>query len=238
MSSMSRRRFLAAAAVSVAVPQAPRAGVAPVFLELFTSQGCSSCPPADQLFGALAGRADVYAVSLHVDYWDYLGWKDTLASPAFSRRQFDYGKTRGDMQVYTPQLVANGRRHAVGSNAGAVDALITAARADQLDVAVNLDVTAKSISVSLPAHDFDGEATLWLMAVQANVSQEIARGENTGLTVAYHNVVRNMVPATMWTGQAFNGEWMRDAVMPAGCTSCIAVLQRDKTGPVLGLARV
>jgi hypothetical protein len=238
MSQLSRRMFLSATGASLVAPPVARAEARPVLLELFTSQGCSSCPPADAILGKLVGRTDVYAISLNVDYWDYLGWRDMLAKPEHSRRQFDYGKARGDMQVYTPQVVANGRRHAVGNSAAAVNALIAESHADALDVRIELQQTKKNLLVKLPAQAFSGEATLWLMAIAPSVTQAIGHGENADTTVTYHNVVRSMVPATMWSGQAFIGEWMRDAVMPADCTGCIAVLQRDKTGPVIGLARV
>src|ERR687884_289212 len=94
--------------LAVASPQA--------VVELFTSQGCSSCPPADAMLGELARRPDVIALSLPVDYWDYLGWKDTLAQPAFSARQRAYAGARGDRQVYTPQVIVNGATPCVGSD--------------------------------------------------------------------------------------------------------------------------
>ncbi len=117
--NLSRRSAMALLAGGVAAPRLAVAGAtsgAPVLIELFTSQGCSSCPPADSFAGELARDPLNFVVSLNVDYWDYLGWSDTLARPEFSKRQFDYGKSRGDMQVYTPQMVMNGHYHAVGSN--------------------------------------------------------------------------------------------------------------------------
>ena len=101
---------LTATGLSAGPEQRPR-----TVIELFTSQGCSSCPPADKLLGQLAGRDDVIALTFPVDYWDYLGWKDTLASPAYSARQRAYARARGDGQVYTPQVVIDGAYHAVGS---------------------------------------------------------------------------------------------------------------------------
>lgn len=93
-------------------------------LELFTSQGCSSCPPADRLLGKLIKRGDIIALSLPVDYWDYLGWKDTLASPEYTRRQQDYQRSMGTAHVYTPQIVVNGIEHAVGSHLNDINAAI------------------------------------------------------------------------------------------------------------------
>jgi hypothetical protein len=236
---LTRRKALAALGGSLVLPAispAARAAGSPVLVELFTSQGCSSCPPADAILGDLRKSADVIAVTYNVDYWDYLGWHDTLAKPEYSKRQFDYGKSRGDMQVYTPQMVMNGHYHAVGSDRSAVTGMISDCHEESLPVSPRLDVANKEISVTLPAFALGGEATLWLLAITPKVVQKIERGENAGKSVTYYNVVRNMVPAALWKGEAYHGSWMRDAVMPSGCTGCVVVLQRDKTGPVIGLA--
>jgi hypothetical protein len=234
---LSRRSLLGAGLASLVGSPSVQAANPAVLLELYTSQGCSSCPAADAVIGGYANEADVYVVSLNVDYWDYLGWRDTLAKPEYSKRQFDYGKSRGDMQVYTPQVVANGQFHSVGNSKRSVKSLIERAQAAPVSVPLSLKVTAKEISVSIPQQKFSGDATLWLMAFVPAITQVIERGENAGEKITYHNVVRNMVPAAMWRGEEYKGSWMRDAVMPADCTGCIAVLQQDKTGPLLGLAR-
>lgn len=237
--AISRRSALALIAGGTILPRGLRADTAgtPVLIELFTSQGCSSCPPADALAGELARDPLNYVVSLNVDYWDYLGWNDTLAKPEYSKRQFDYGKSRGDMEVYTPQMVMNGHYHAVGSKPAEVRKFITECREEGLKATLSLTVTGKEVKVTIPAQAITGEATLWLMAIAPEVKAVIERGENAGKTVTYHNVVRNMVPAALWKGEEYQGAWMRDAVIPADCTSCIAVLQKDKTGQVIGLAR-
>lgn len=237
--AISRRSALALIAGGTILPRGLRADTAgtPVLIELFTSQGCSSCPPADALAGELARDPLNYVVSLNVDYWDYLGWNDTLAKPEYSKRQFDYGKSRGDMEVYTPQMVMNGHYHAVGSKPAEVRKFITECREEGLKATLSLTVTGKEVRVTIPAQAVTGEATLWLMAIAPEVKAVIERGENAGKTVTYHNVVRNMVPAALWKGEEYQGAWMRDAVIPADCTSCIAVLQKDKTGQVIGLAR-
>jgi len=238
---MSRRTALAVLAGTGLLPRAAVAEGegAPVLIELFTSQGCSSCPPADGFAAELARDPLNYVVSLNVDYWDYLGWNDTLARPEYSKRQFDYGKSRGDMQVYTPQMVMNGHYHAVGSNPGEVKKFISECREEGLKAPLRLSVTESEVKVEIPAQaNFHGEATLWLMAVEPQVTTVIERGENAGKTNTYINVVRNMVPAVLWKGEAYSGSWMRDTVIPPDCTSCVAVLQKDKTGQVIGLARV
>jgi hypothetical protein len=237
---ISRRKALAWGAAGLMVPaftQSASAAKAPVLVELFTSQGCSSCPPADELAGELASDPNTYVVSLNVDYWDYLGWRDTLAKPEYTKRQYAYAASRGDGRVYTPQMVVNGEDHAVGSNHSDVNAKIAAARLKSMQVALKLSRQGKEIKVEIPATNHQEEATLWLMAIEPKVQQKIIRGENSGTSITYHNVVRNLVPAAMWKGEAYSGSWMLDTVMTEGCKSCIAVLQSGEAGKVLGLAK-
>jgi hypothetical protein len=208
-----------------------------VLVELFTSQGCSSCPPADELAAALAKNPNTIVLSFNVDYWDYLGWRDTLAKPEYTQRQYDYAKSRGDGSVYTPQMVVNGGAHAVGSKQRDVQREIDKSRENAFFADIQLAVSEKSISVEIPAASIEGEATLWLMAIEPRVKQKIARGENSGRDVIYINVVRNLVPAAMWSGEAYKGTWMRDAVMTKDTTEVVAVLQHNKVGKVIGLAR-
>src|SRR5512132_3005274 len=122
-------------------------------IELFTSQGCSSCPPADKLAGELARDPSLIVLSLPVDYWDYLGWKDTLALPGHTNRQRAYSKARGDREVYTPQVVVNGTRHVLGSDQRAIENAVaeTRSQAGTLSLPVSLSVADEQISVSLPA---------------------------------------------------------------------------------------
>jgi hypothetical protein len=128
LSLITRRSALTLAASSIlgSAPLFAAASKPKVLVELFTSQGCSSCPPADKVAADLAQRPDVMVLSFNVDYWDYLGWRDTLAKPEFSQRQYDYARTRGDGNVYTPQMVFNGAEHAVGSQKSTVKNAISA----------------------------------------------------------------------------------------------------------------
>ncbi len=234
--TLSRRQALTFAAAACVAPRlASSAPSHPTLIELFTSQGCSSCPPADKIAAELATDPNIFVASFNVDYWDYLGWRDTLAKPEYSQRQYDYAKSRGDGSVYTPQMVINGATHAVGSNLRDVKSRLSEAAAPSVTMA--LRVTDKDIKIEIPKTSYEGEATLWLMAIEPEVKQKIERGENAGKDVIYVNVVRNLVPATMWKGEAYQGSWMRSAVMPHTCKCIIAVLQKDKVGPILGLAR-
>jgi hypothetical protein len=236
--TLSRRQTLALGATAFFAPVAANAAAsAPVLVELFTSQGCSSCPPADELAGELVNDPNNFVVSFNVDYWDYLGWRDTLAKPEYSQRQYDYAKVRGDGSVYTPQMVVNGATHVVGSNRREVVTQIESSRRQTLIADVALTLSKKMISIEIPAAAYKGEATLWLMAVEPRVVQKIERGENSGKDIVYVNVVRNLARAAMWDGSAYKGSWMRDAIMTKETTKILAVLQDGKTGPVLGLAR-
>ena len=160
-------------------------------IELYTSQGCSSCPPADRLVGKLAKRSDVIALTFPVDYWDYLGWKDTLASPANSARQRAYARARGDGQVYTPQIVVDGKLHLVGSNASAVKKAI--ARSTQQNPVVSLTMRTEGDSIVITAGTAPKgtrvkPATIWLALVKKSAAVEITRGENRGSTLIYHQM--------------------------------------------------
>jgi hypothetical protein len=235
--AVTRRSVLALGAAAIASARfSGKASAAkpPVLVELFTSQGCSSCPPADKLAGVLAAREDVVVVSLNVDYWDYLGWKDTLARAEFTKRQMDYAHSRGDGDVYTPQMVINGATHVVGSNRKPVEDAIANAAAAVVPVTVSAKKNELTIDIGEGAAI---EATLWLLAVRPSVEVVISRGENSGSTIAYHNVVRSLVPAGMWKGSAKQIVMPRKSIVAADCKSCIAVLQRDETGPLLGIGR-
>jgi len=210
-------------------------------IELFTSQGCSSCPTADALLETYAERPDVVALTLPVDYWDYLGWKDTLASPKFSARQRAYSKTRGDGRVYTPQVVVNGLKHAVGSSATDIDHAIAVTRAKV--GAARVGVIVKSANDHLvirveAATDTvkSNEATIWLALIRRKVEVKIKRGENHGRTVTYHNVVREWMPVGMWNGAAATIKLAHHAVKQSEADGCAIIVQHGDAGPIVGAA--
>jgi hypothetical protein len=238
--SLSRRSALGFAASAVALPLIggrAQAASAPVLVELFTSQGCSSCPPADKLAGKLAQRDDVIVASLNVDYWDYLGWRDTLAKKEYTQRQYDYARARGDGQVYTPQMVMNGALHAVGSNSSNVAKAIDDARALSSRVPMDVSVSASEVLINIGGDAALGSGDVWLMGIKAQVEVQIERGENSGSTVVYHNVVHRLSPAGMWKGKPEQLAMSRKAVAPQGCSSCVAVLQKPNGGEIMGLAK-
>src|SRR5437762_5562868 len=183
--------WFASLAMLATVQAEPRA-----LIELFTSQGCSSCPAADKLLGELGKDPSMVTMSLPIDYWDYLGWKDTLALPGHSKRQRAYANTRGDREVYTPQVVVNGSVHVLGSDKGAIENAIvqTDKQPGTLSLPVTLSVVNGQISASVPAaKGVAVKGEVWLCPITKHVPVTIARGENTGHTVTYHNVVRRWI---------------------------------------------
>ena len=237
--TLSRRQALSFGAAAMAAPfmaSTAQSAAQPVLVELFTSQGCSSCPPADRLAATLKDRPGVQVISFNVDYWDYLGWRDTLASPDYTKRQMDYAHARGDNDVYTPQMVINGNAHVVGSAQSEVEAAIAAAAKSVPKISVVLKATDNDLIVELGDGAAQEEGTLWLMAIAPQVDVKIERGENSGSTVSYHNVVRKLVPAGTWMGKATKLMLPKNNIMIEGSTSCLAVLQKRALGPVLGFA--
>jgi hypothetical protein len=217
------------------------AGGVKAVLELFTSQGCSSCPPADALMRSYVSRKDVIALSFPVDYWDYLGWKDTLANPKFSARQRHYAKQRGDGRVYTPQMMVNGRTHVVGSSASAIDEAISGTAADLAAsrIPVRMRTEGKRLVIETgeaPAGATTREATIWLLMVHRETEVKIERGENRGRVVTYYNVVRDLSPVGMWTGKPATIELAREVVAEPGNELCVVLLQVGKAGPIVGAA--
>jgi hypothetical protein len=204
-------------------------------LELFTSQGCSSCPPADKLLGELGRDPSLVAFSLNVDYWDAIGWKDTLADPRHSARQRAYALRRGDRGVYTPQIVVNGSAHVVGSNKAAINQAL--ASAAPLSVPVKLSVKDGKLSVALPATSSAGE--VWVYALAKDVSVAIGRGENRGRSVTYHNVARNWRKLGDYKGEAGNWTVPLSQLKTGGVDSAAVLVQAgtaDNPGAMLGAA--
>jgi hypothetical protein len=213
-------------------------------IELFTSQGCSSCPPADKIIGELAKDPSIIALSLPIDYWDYLGWKDTLADSRFSARQKAYSKVRGDREVYTPQAVVNGSAHVIGSDREGIESAIGAtAKADGvMSVPVVMSLSGKQLTVSVAASS-NGPAAMhgevWICSISKAVPISIGRGENRGRELTYYNVVRNLMKLGDWNGSPRNFSVPLDSVMHEGIDGAVAYVQdgsRDRPGPMLGAA--
>ncbi len=205
-------------------------------VELFTSQGCSSCPPADAYLGKLAERSDILALSIHVDYWDYIGWKDTFAKPEYGTRQRKYAQKLGLGYVYTPQMVIQGMAHTTGSDKDTVERLI-----GDLKGLKRLDVTAlregDSFNVTVPAGDPE-EAKVLFVTYDARHDTVIRRGENSGHTLSYYNVVRELSEIGRWTGEAAKIPVPDASARLAGHDGGAVLVQSKKTGRILGAVKL
>jgi hypothetical protein len=210
-------------------------------LELFTSQGCSSCPPADRLLGQLARRKDVVALSLPVGYWDYLGWKDTLARPAYSERQRHYSEGRGE-QVYTPQLWVNGLVAVVGSNQAQIEkAILASVRViDASRVPVAIGVGDEEIAIDVgPAPEGASyrSGAVWVAWLTRRMAVDVTSGENQGRRLSYYNVVRDLKQVGSWDGAAGVFKLPKAAAVKQGFDLCVALVQSGDGGPILGAAQ-
>jgi hypothetical protein len=211
-------------------------------LELFTSQGCSSCPPADRLVGQLVNDPSLIALSVPIDYWDYLGWRDTLANPAHSARQRAYARVRGDGQIYTPQIVVNGAADALGSDQGAIERAIvqTDHKSGAMSLPVLLSVGDGALNVKLSSADKTAApAEVWLCSLAKAVPVVIGRGENRGRTITYHNVVRKWLKLGNLTGEQSTWSVPLAQIKAEGIDAATVMVQegsRDKPGIILGAA--
>ncbi len=215
----------------------------PAVIELFTSQGCSSCPAADKLVGELSARTDVIALSFPVTYWDYLGWKDTFAKPEYSERQRRYAASRGDGEVYTPQAVINGIKGCVGSDRNQIEAAIKATQASLsktvVVMAAKRDGERFLIEAGVaPEGSPHKSGHVFVAAVKRSTDVSIQRGENAGRTVTYTNVVRSFVDAGAWQGAATAFSIpVKGLTIDPGDT-LVVFLQADKLGPIVAAARI
>ena len=207
----------------------------PVVVELFTSQGCSSCPPADHILGKLAQRHDVLALAFHVDYWDYIGWKDPFASKISTERQYSYGHALGLNMVYTPQMVIGGTHDAVGSDEGSVSqAIETDAGRAKLKLAVVRDAKG-GYKVEIPAGTANAPATVWVALFDHAHKTPVQRGENSGTTLTEFNIVREWRKIGEWNGQAVE---IALNLTPESdeYDACAILVQEGGYGPIRGAA--
>ncbi len=208
--SSSIARFLAAASLAFGMTGGmvhAQSGAAsdpspsPLVVELYTSQGCSSCPPADALLRELALRDDVIALALHVDYWDYIGWADVFALPEHTVRQKAYARVAGDRMIYTPQMILGGTSRVVGAKAMAIMSIIENHRASTPSVALRLKGEAGTVDLEItPLGQIDGTAVVQLVRYRPESSVEILRGENAGRTLTYTNIVTSWDIVAEWDG--------------------------------------
>jgi hypothetical protein len=235
-----RRALLAATLLSISALSAWAGDAKLVVVELFTSQGCYSCPPADRFAGKLRGRPDVLPLSFHVDYWDYIGWKDPFALPSNSARQRDYAASFGLHSIYTPQMVISGQQEGVGSREAHIEKLIGEVREDGRFLAapsIGRD-SAGMLRIDIPESAYDGSADVYFVAFEGEKTQVISRGENAGKTLTYYNVVRDFSHVGSWRGEARQFDIDGTAAMPAGADGCAVIVQERTTGAIIGAARL
>jgi hypothetical protein len=225
-----------------AMPAFARADDSPVVVELFTSQGCSSCPPADKYFGELAKRPDLLALAFHIEYWNYIGWTDAYSKPWATRRQRDYQSAMKLRYVYTPEMVIQGEAEGVASEPAAIEPMIRAAQAKRRP---HPSLTLRwRDDGALVANVGDGQsppsepATLWLVSFDKMHTMAVTAGENAGKTAWDHHAVRSFRRLGSWAG------WSEELVVPAEDTKNLGdygvavLLQLNGNGPILTAATV
>jgi hypothetical protein len=229
----------AAAGVLLAGDRRAAAGTpadGPWLVELFTSQGCSSCPPAAAYLGTLARRTDLVALSFHVDYWDYIGWKDVFATRATTERQRAYARVLKQRYVYTPEMVIEGSAHDTGREAAPIERLLEAARQRgqrRATPTLSRDASGALTVVLEPFALGDGLAEVTVALYDRRHATPIASGENQGRLLESFNVVRRLERLATWTGTT-PGRWtVPDAGLEPGRGAAV-IVQRADHGPVLG----
>lgn len=235
MRKLLQAAVLTAAPLFAAAPAA--ADMGPVVVELYTSQGCSSCPPADEMLADLAGVEGVIPLALHVDYWDYIGWADEFANPAHTVRQQNYARAAGATTIYTPQFVVGGTDIVVGAKAMKLADQIRAH--SMVDMPVYVDLAREGDQMSISAtweadNAAGGPMVVQLVRVAAEETVNIRRGENAGHSLSYSNIVQSWDVLTEWDGTAPLS--LRAEVADADMIAVI--VQAGTNGPVLGAARL
>lgn len=201
-----------------------------VMVELFTSQGCSSCPPADRNLKALSTREDVLALSMHVDYWDYLGWRDTFGSADNTRRQYAYREAMGARVVYTPQVIVHGASDVPGYRPDLIEEAIARHMAGTAKASISIGGDQGMLKARLSAEEVDEDCTIWMASYTQQATVDIRRGENAGETITYHNVVDNLMRVGAWPGTPTADVSLPD---PDNGEGVAIWLQDDKTGRIL-----
>jgi len=227
--------------VAVAGSVCAQDGVTPKgVVELFTSQGCSSCPPADAVLEKLIDQGDVVALSYHVDYWNYLGWADTMSSKENTARQYAYAKSLGRSNVYTPQAVINGRDHMNGADLGAINGKLDAFKkaGEGLNVDVGASMQGDELAITIGAGQ--GKANVVIAYFDQEQTVTIKKGENVDRKVAYWHTVTDVQTVGMWDGKAMRLVLPSSLVKSAKKDGCAVLLQTSgpegEPGTIMGAA--
>ncbi|MCL3882795.1 DUF1223 domain-containing protein [Marivita sp. GX14005] len=211
-----------------------RAGDTPVVVELFTSQGCSSCPSADEMLAHLGAKENVIALALHVDYWDYIGWKDKFAHSAFTKRQKGYARAFGNRSIYTPQMVVNGTADVVGNRPLEVADLVQAQAERGLPVSLDLTRSGGALSVAAPANGGLPDADVFVLRYIPSQTVDIPRGENAGKSITYTHIVTEWHDIGDWNGL----DDLSLSVPISGDQPIVVLVQAKNHGPIFAAARL
>jgi hypothetical protein len=227
--------FVFALALAAALAPAARAQHSPVVIELFTSQGCATCPPADALLDQLASRPGVIALALHVDYWDYLGWKDAFAQPQFSDRQKAYAKSRRERSIFTPQMIVQGADPVIGHDEPAVSASIAAHAVRPQSARLQLVRNGSGLDIALaPAAGPVGPSDVHVVEILPEHAMTIEAGENAGHSFTYSNIVTGWHTVARWDG-ASEVEIRAEGLDPGPVA---VIVQRERMGPVIAAGKL
>ncbi|AXI47245.1 DUF1223 domain-containing protein [Sulfitobacter sp. SK012] len=229
------RHFIAAAAFVSFLTTPLFAEQRPVVVELYTSQGCSSCPPADEILSALKDRDDVIAIALHVDYWDYIGWKDPFGHPAHAERQRAFATTAGRRTIYTPEMVVNGQTDIVGAKPMALSKAIAEHAAKPQTIALDVVRDGETLRINaLSKVDGGGPVEVHLLRITPEQTTEITRGENRGKSIAYTHIAHDWQIIGSWDGKSE----FEMSVPVSGDDPAVVILQSPNAGPIMAAAQV
>lgn len=233
-------RFSALIGAAVAICAASAGSLAaqsagPVVVELYTAQGCAACPPADAYFAELAGRDDLIALALHVDYWDYLGWADPFARPGHTARQKSYARAIGAKMIYTPQLIIEGEERIEGLQTAVIDEQIARHGAEAGPVTLRLERAGKMVRIAADtAAPLARALMVQMVRYRPAETMTIERGENAGHTATYHNIVTQWDALGEWTGEAP----LSIEARAEGEDPVVVILQEPGPGPIVAAARL
>ena len=227
---MRRTFYLISALLSFGTPVAADG---PVVLELYTSQGCSSCPPADAILHSLAERSDLIPLAMHVDYWDYIGWVDSFADPAHTLRQQYYAHVAGDSTIYTPQMVIAGEDHVIGAQSREIAAAIQKHQGTSTGVSVDLRRDGDTLQIiGNTSHPLPNGTVVQLVRYNPSETVDVRRGENAGRQLTYANIVTDWDVVGEWSGA--NG--LRMDVTVTGEAPIVVIVQEPGPGAVMASA--
>ena len=228
-------KFLKACAAVALLGATPlHAQSSPVVVELFTSQGCSSCPPADKLLHELAKKDGVIALSLHVDYWDYIGWKDEFADPAYTARQKGYARVASRRSIYTPQMIVNGSDSIVGAKPMRISDTVQAHSQKAATVALDVGRAGDSVTISATSLGARGSMVVQLVQYTPQKKSRITRGENAGNTISYVNVVETWDVVGDWNGDSA----LELSVKASNDMPVVVLIQKADHGEIIAAAMI